>query len=202
MTTYVLCSIFNEADALKRMWASVQATIPGEVVLVVVDGRFADYDAEEDFSTDGTAEFAKTNGHYLAVVDYECEKRTIGLELIDTLAEPGDWVLVMDADETLTSFFAWPRRVGYISFTRKTHREVTYGRCRLYAWEPGLEFKGRHYDLFDASGQLVASLEDAPQFDVCGVGDHYEKPRTPEKVAYYRVLREREGHPADGRVSV
>lgn len=192
MTTYVLCCAYQEADNLKRMWESVQATIPGEVVLVVVDGRFTDIGYQEDFSTDGTKEYAQAQGHHLPVVDYECEKRTAGLAFIDTLAVDGDWVLNMDADETLTKFVGWPQRVGYISFTRKTAIEIPYGRCRLYRWEPGLAFKHRHYDLYDRNGELVASLEDAPDFQVVGFGDHYEKPRTPEKRDYYIRLHERE----------
>lgn len=193
MTTYVLSCVFNEADALARMWESVQI-VPGEVVLVVVDGRYTDFDSQEDFSTDGTKEFAQHNGHFVPVTDYECEKRTAGLRFIDTLAKEGDWVLNLDADETLTRFFAWPQRVGYIEFTRKTALPVVYGRCRLYKWEPGLEFRHRHYDLY-LGDELVASLEDAPDYQVVGTGDHFEKPRTKEKQAYFTLLREREGHP-------
>lgn len=193
--TYVLCSCFNEGPALERMWESVKTHIPGEVVLVVVDGRFTDIDYQEDFSSDSTKDFAHRNGHYIALVDYECEKRTAGLEFIDSLATDGDFVLNMDADETITSFLGWPERVGSFSFDRKSGLPVTYGRCRLYRWEPGLAFKGRHYDLYDRNGELVASLEDAPDFSVVGTGDHFEKPRTPEKIAYYKRLRQREASP-------
>lgn len=193
--TFVLCSILNEREALERMWESVRTHIPGAVQLVVVDGRFTDFDATEDFSTDGTKEYAQAHGHYLQVVDYECEKRSAGLRYIDSLANDGDFVLVMDADETLTGFMGFPSKVGYISFERKRGLPVTYGRCRMYRWEPGLYFKGRHYDIFRANGELLASLEDAPEFDVVGTGNHYEKPRTEAKVDYYRTLREREGSP-------
>lgn len=195
-TTFVLCSCFNEAPALARMWASVQTHIPGEVVLVVVDGRYADFDAQEDFSSDGTREFAQAVGHYVPVVDYECEKRSAGLRYIDTLAKEGDWVLNLDADETITGMFGWPERVGRFTFTRKTNLPVDYDRCRLYRWEPGLEFKHRHYDLYDLDGELVASLADAPSFDVIGTGDHFEKKRTPEKQDYFTRLRQRETPPS------
>lgn len=195
MKTFVACCVYQEAEALARMWDSVTSTIQGEVILVAVDGRFIDYDAQDDFSTDGTKEFAKAHGHYLQVVDYECEKRTAGLRFIDSLASDGDYVLNLDADETLTKLYRFPKRVGYIEFTRMTPLKVTYGRCRLYRWEPGLEFRHRHYDLYSGD-DLVASLEDAPSFDVVGTGNHYEKPRTKEKRDYYTRLREREGHPA------
>lgn len=197
MTCFILCSVLNERAALERMWSSVQTHIPGEVILVAVDGRFLDFDAPEDLSTDGTREFALEHGYLIDSVDYECEKRTAGLRFIDTLASDGDWVLNLDADEAITSMHSWPERVGRFTFTRRTRHEVFYDRCRLYRWEPGLHFEHRHYDLYSADGELVASLDSAPEYQVVGTGDHFEKPRTPEKQRYYNVLREREGHPAE-----
>lgn len=193
---YTLFNVYNELGNLKRAVASVDEVMgpKTEVHHVFIDGRYPDYKADSEFSTDGTLEFCETTGTLLKVSDYECEKRTAGLRYIDTQASDGDWVLYLDADETITSFFAWPKRVGYFSFTRRTHRPVVYGRCRLYRWEPGLEFKHRHYDLYDGQGVLVASLESAPDFQPVGRGDHFEKPRTKEKQDYYVGLRQREGH--------
>ena len=200
MRTFILANCYNEIDNLPRMWESVQANL-GEVVLVAVDGKYPDYDAPDDLSTDGTRDYARAEGYLITSTGYECDKRTAGLQFIDTLAEDGDWVLVMDADETLTSIFGWPQRVGYIAFTRHSRPEVTYGRCRLYKWEPGLEFKHRHYDLYDASGELVSSLEDAPDFQPVGTGIHYDKSHSPARIKtkkdYYTQLRKRERHPAE-----
>lgn len=188
----MLCNVLNEAEGLARMWESVKEHIPAESVLVCVDGKYPDFPGNDDFSTDSTKDFAEANGHYLPVSDYECEKRTAGLRHIDTLACEGDFVLYLDADETITKFIAWPQRVGYISFTRKKRIEATYGRCRLYRWEKGLAFRNRHYELVDACGSLVAALENAPDYQDFALGDHYEKPRTKAKQDYYKILSERE----------
>jgi hypothetical protein len=203
MTVHVVYNVYQEIGNLPRSIRSVREVF-GDASFVFVDGRYPDYPEGPLFSTDGTKEIAETVGHYMAVSDYECEKRTAGLRYIDDHAEDGDWVLVLDADETITSRFAWPKRVGYFSFTRNSNPQVTYGRCRLFAWEPGLHFKDRHYDLYDADGQLVSSLEDAPDFDCIGTGVHYDDSHDPDrrkvKRDYYRVLREREGHPAAVKV--
>jgi hypothetical protein len=198
---HVLWNVYNEASNLPRaVSAAERALAPKEVRHVFIDGRYPDYPAGRgDFSSDGTREIAEVVGTLLEVADYECEKRTAGLRHIDTVAEDGDFVLVLDADEELTSVFGWPDRVGSFMFTRASRPEVTYGRCRLYRWEPGLEFKHRHYDLYSSDGVLVSSLEDAPDFQLIGHGIHHNDSHGPErtkvKEAYYRELRERESSP-------
>lgn len=201
MKTFVVWNVFEEAGNLPRAMDSVELHIGprAEVVHVCIDGRYPDFDAPREFSMDGTRDIALERGILLDCYNYECEKRTFGLSHIDTLAEDGDWVLVQDADEELTSIFGWPQRVGSIQYTRES-RPVTYGRCRLYRWEPGLHFKHRHYDLYDKDGNLVSSLEDAPDFQVIGSGIHRDLAHDPlrkqVKKAYYTRLRERESHPS------
>lgn len=202
MTVFALYSVYNEAKNLPRAMDSVERVMVDRgVVHVTVDGKYPDFEGETDFSSDGTQDIAKDRGHVLPVSDYECEKRTAGLEFIDALAQDGDYVLVLDADEELTGLFAWPEVVGSFTFTRTAGVIVDYGRCRLYRWEPGLEFKGRHYDLYRANGELYASLEDAPTFDVVGSGLHHngshDSTRVLRKKAYYTLLRQRETHPAE-----
>lgn len=197
---FALYNVFEEADNLPRAMDSVDAQFD-EVVHVTVDGRYPDFPADHDYSLDGTREIGLRRGELLVCLDYECEKRSFGLRHIDTLAQDGDWVLSLDADEELTAVFGWPTRVGSFSFSRASRPVVTYGRCRLYRWEPGLHFSGRHYDLYDRNGVLVSSLEDAPDYQVIGTGIHHDNAHGPErralKTPYYRVLREREGHPSE-----
>ena len=202
---FTLFNVFEERHNLERAVASVDQVFGHrcDVAHVFIDGAYPEWRSPHRLSEDGTREFAFSKGHLIEAPDTdECEKRTLGLRYIDTVAFDGDWVLYLDADETITSFFAWPVRVGYFSFTRKTHREIDYGRCRLYRWEPGLEFKHRHYDLYDRNGELVSSLEDAPDYQTVGTGDHFEKPRTKVKNDYFRILREREGHFSEPRAVV
>jgi glycosyltransferase involved in cell wall biosynthesis len=196
---HVLCNVYNEARTLPRMVESCRSVFEPEreVSFIFVDGRYPDWPGEGEFSTDDTEAVARRYGTYLPVHDYECEKRTAGLAYIDAVADEGDYVLYLDADETITSLFAWPERVGRFTFNRRTRTPLPYDRCRLYRWEPGLEFKHRHYDLYSADGELVASLDSAPDFQVVGTGDHFEKPRTPEKDAYFHILRAREKSPTE-----
>lgn len=192
MTLYVVWNVLDEMPNLPRSVASVLTHVPDSVP-VVVDGRYPDYDSPHEFSTDGTREYAQSIGHLVDCADYECEKRTAGLQYIASLAEEGDFVLVLDADEEITGWFGWPDKVGEISFTRES-RAVTYGRSRIYRWEPGLHFKHKHYLLFDSSGQKVAGLEG--DGTVCALGVHRNKAHSKErfhvKRDYYRRLSARE----------
>lgn len=191
---FCLTNVYNGMDGLERMWASVRRFYP-DSELICIDGKYPDYPGTNEVSTDGTRIWVREHGHLIDCIDYEVEKRNAGLRYIDSEASDGDWVLVLDHDEELASVTSWPKRVGYFSFTRMTPRRVEYGRCRLYAWEPGLEFRHRHYDLYSGD-ELVASLEDAPDYQCVGAGNHYETfPRPKAKQDYYQRLREREGSP-------
>lgn len=201
MTVFAIYNVLDEVTNLPRAMDSVEENFDA-VVHVVVDGKYPDYEGDSDVSTDGTRDIARDRGILITCIDYECEKRTAALRWIDDHAEDGDFALYLDADEEITQRFAMPRRVGYFSFSRASSG-VTYGRCRLYRWELGLEFKHRHYELYDSKGELVSSLEDAPQFDTVGFGIHHDtshdEARARVKRAYYKELREREGHPAAAR---
>lgn len=202
MTVWSLYNVFNEAANLPRAMASVEANWPA-VVHVTVDGKYPDFCGDSDISTDDTRAIAEAKGFLVTCIDYECEKRTAGLRFIDDNAVDGDYVLVLDADEEITQVFGTPAKVGSFSFTRESRPEVTYGRCRLFAWEPGMHFKGRHYDLYRSDGELLASLEDAPEFQTIGFGIHHDASHDPDRTLlkrdYYKRLRQREGHPAGRR---
>ena len=196
-TIWALYSVFNEVNNLPRAMDSVDELFD-DVTHVTVDGRYPDFPGEDEFSTDGTRDIAWRRGELLLCHDYECEKRTAGLRYIDTVAKDGDWVLVLDADETLTELWRMPEgRVGKFDFTR-TSDGRDYGRNRLYRWEPGLHFKHRHYDLYDKDEVLVATLEDGGH-ELIGSGIHYDESHSPvrmkDKRTYYKVLRQREGSP-------
>lgn len=193
MTTYCLVNAFQEADNLPIAWDSVQKVIP-DSVLVVVDGKYPDFPGALDVSSDGTRDYARSHGFLVDSIDYECAKRTAGLRFIDEHAVDGDYVLYLDADETLRTLPALPERVGILSFTRDSDGQ-TYNRARLYRWEPGLEFKGRHYDLY-RNGSLYASLDTAPESRMVGTGTHrdtsHSAERQADKTRYYSGLTERE----------
>lgn len=204
MTVWALWNVYQEANNLPRSINSVREVF-GDVSCVFVDGKYPDYPEGPEFSTDATHEIARANGTLLTVADYECEKRTAGLSHIDSVAKDGDWVLVLDADETITEKWGWPEKVGKFDFVRLSDG-VEYGRCRLYRWEQGLHFKGRHYDCYRANGELLSSLEDAPSYDLIGAGIHYDESHNPTRMAhkraYYAILRQRENHPSEAANAV
>lgn len=202
MTLWTILNIFEERRNLPRCLSSIGDAFFARPEVeyinhVFVDGAYADYDSPNRLSEDGTHEYAHQHGHLILKPDVsECAKRNAALEFIDTVARDGDYLLYLDADETITEIFTWPQRVGIISFQRASRREVEYDRCRLYRWEPGLNFQGRHYKLHDASGELVAGLGTAPEGEPCGFGVHYDlshdRDRVKIKRAYYKVLSAQE----------
>lgn len=196
MTVHVLFNVYMEGENLPRSIQSVRDVIGPDVTFTFVDGRYPDFPGESDHSTDATEAIARDNGYYLPIAEHECEKRTAGLAFIDSFANPGDWVLYLDADETINTFSGFPEaRVGKFDFIRTSDKRE-YGRCRLYRWESGMSFLGRHYDLFSASGQHLAGLADAPEYEVVGSGVHHDDSHDAERVrakrTYYPLLRLRE----------
>lgn len=196
MTLFVLWNVFDEMANLPSAVESVAQALPArDITHVFVDGAYPSYPSDYQASQDGTVGFCRDSGIYILRPFEECEKRSHALRTIDCFAKEGDFVLVLDADEEITSIFCWPP-VGTIDFTRDSDG-VSYGRARLFAWEPGLEFRERHYDLYRADGTLLASLSGPGE--ACGFGVHHDqshsKDRDEQKRAYYKLLREREGHP-------
>lgn len=193
---WVIYNVFEEAHNLPRSIESVKTFLPGSA-FVFADGAYPNWESDSRLSEDGTKEIAEKEGFYLPLPDVdECGKRTAALRFIDERARQGDWVLVLDADETITSIFGQAKRVGSIEFTRTSGVIVSYGRCRLYRWEPGLYFAGKHYLLWDANGELVSSLEDAPDYQLVGTGLHFNDAHSKERFAikktYYADLRKQE----------
>lgn len=189
---YVLLNVYDEAPNIPIAVNSVLTHITGrEVIPVFVDGKYPDYEGEHDLSTDGTRDLAAQLGVLTDCIDYECAKRTHGLRVIDTMAEPGDHILYLDADEEITGMFGWPSDIGIIAFNRE-HGNVVYDRARLYPWEPDLEFKRRHYELWKGD-EFIADLGTAGptrRADVVGLGIHHNQAHDPvrfaRKRAYYR----------------
>lgn len=193
---FVLLNVFEEAPILTKTLVRAHLAIPGRKVFVFVDGSYPDWPTGAHPSRDHTPAIADHWGMLVTAPLDECAKRTAGLAAIDHCAHEGDWVLVLDADEELVDItLPDTARVGIITFTRDSD-DQTYERARLYRWEKGLAFAGRHYQLHDAHGRLVAGLDRALDSAAAGTGVHHDTGRTPEreqaKALYYRVLQDRE----------
>lgn len=93
----VAVSIFNSLDELKRMISSVQKHVK---YIIVVDGKFRDFDYQSDLSTDGSRELLQSFDNVM-LIDApnlrEVEKRQVYLDKTKELDI--DLLLVMDSDE-------------------------------------------------------------------------------------------------------
>jgi len=201
MRFWVIWNVWEEMKNLPRAVDSVARALPAQKIEhVFIDGKYPSFAGNHLLSRDGTRGFCQDSGWLLNATLEECEKRSKGLRFVDQYAKDGDYVLVLDADEEITTIYRFPKRVGLITFEREDGM-VTYDRARLYKWEPGLIFLHRHYDLYDGKGELVASLDSAPEAEPCGQGIHHhkshDKQRVEAKRAYYKALREKEGHPSE-----
>lgn len=108
----------------------------------------------------------------------EIEKRTHMFRLADTVCEPGDWLLVIDADELVRSAFGFDlealddvdvatsmllQRIDPLG-TRQSARaagnfdwdHTSRSTIRnLFRWTPGITVEGRHYRYQTADGRLL-----------------------------------------------
>lgn len=92
----------------------------------------------------------------------ECEKRSYGFRLAETIAVPGeDWYFLMDADQVITT----PGNLAALETAGEDVAEAlfyergAYGggglfpvRC-IFRAEPGLHVTGRHYDYLTGDGR-------------------------------------------------
>jgi len=199
---WVLCSVFNEAEHLVQTVPATLAALPTEARYVFIDGKYPEFPATDKLSVDPTAEFARAHGDYLAMPVDEVTKRSAGLAYIEQYATQEDWVLVLDADEVITSLrLPEMPTVGTVAF-RRVSDGYQYPRARLFYFVPGLRFWQKHYDLcqFTQEGvKPIATLTEAVNGladELCGTGIHYDTRRGLEreraKANYYGWLQEHE----------
>ena len=93
----VASMIFNSLDEFKRMMSSVGNNAK---YIIIVDGKFRDFDYSSDLSTDGSREFAQSFDNVI-LIDApnlrEVDKRQIYLDKTKELDI--DLLLVLDSDE-------------------------------------------------------------------------------------------------------
>lgn len=86
----------------------------------------------------------------------EVEKRTLGFRLAETVAEPGDWYFVIDADELVDHAFGVEETLARSSEdVASIALDNTQGVRRLYRATPGIHCKTTHYEFFTAGGQSL-----------------------------------------------
>lgn len=187
---WCLWNVYSE-PGLPQMVEAADRALPARAH-VFVDGKYPAYPGDSELSEDGTAEFCRDAGVYVAAPVDECAKRSAGLREIDARAADGDWVLVLDADEQLLSLALPETDIGVVSFARVSDAE-TYRRARLYRWRPGYEFRHRHYDLYLGDTHVATLERGIGGSSLVGVGIHHDvRPaeRDRAKRIYYRHLAE------------
>lgn len=171
--------------------------------VVAVDGRYADFPGEMDYSNDGTVEYLMDldKCHVIFASGLkEVEKRNLYL-----VGSEGDWYIMMDADEEWVGppFSPDPQLDAYVTNHKREYPIHEMDRVRLFKHVPGLHYAGKHYWLRDARNRTVALVGKVGKSyrweklkDHRGYIQHHELKRPPErqraKNAYYGILRKRE----------
>ena len=190
----VACYItFNDIETIQTSIESIYNQVDR---IVVVDGRFTDFDWPADHSTDGTIEYLQTLAKVelsLAQPTTEPQKRSQYL----TPLHDGDTVLNLDGDEELVGQLL-PLETdvcGIRIFDRNDHNgKLRY--CRHFIYREGMHYDKKHYLLKDAQGKLVASLKRVGEYtsvinkQIYLINNSYARSaaRNKAKTKYYRTL--------------
>ena len=137
----------------------------------------------------------------------EVQKRTALFRMADAIAQPGDWLLMWDADEIATNptdirrrLAATPEDVAELTFTQEERDEDrTISRApirKLFRWQPGIRLDTNHFTYKTQDGRSLwgqRDLEPAADFtDI--VLEHRTNFRPParhrQQHAYYKRRQE------------
>jgi len=189
---------YNDIETIQESVESIENKIDR---IIAVDGRFKDFEGEQEISTDGTLTYLyeKDNieTHLLTGVD-EVAKRNWFLNFV----KDGDLCLIIDADEILVGEIPeLETDIGQIDIfeynDRRRHRRYN----RFFRFRDGVHFYGKHYLMLDKDGDMFTTLENKPEKYTCRKVDefsliHKGKLRTDkrelQKKKYYKILQQRE----------
>lgn len=162
-TRVVAClNVWNDLGALQQSVKTWKSYVDH---VIAVDGS---YDTlGDECSSDGTREFLRDTFESLEIVDApglsQCAKRTTYLDH----GKPGDYLFVVDADEHVANgavLCDLPRLdVGWIRVQSPIYTRE-YGQPRLFRWQPGLTYAGRHHWMYVGSRLLCTHQYGGPGF--------------------------------------
>jgi len=181
-------NIYNERENLPRCIEALRER--GIFSIIVVDGVYRGYPHPEgrEHSTDGTWEWLGLHGEAMGLLvagppeggwPGQEIKRTKYLRLADTITEPGDWLLQVDADEFLVEDEPEPNmrgwRVREFLENLPPHIEACWVHMydvfrdrpmvprgyypKLLRWQPGLFYGREHWDVLTPNGQRLWRLD-------------------------------------------
>jgi glycosyltransferase involved in cell wall biosynthesis len=162
----VVClNVWNDLPALRCTLPTWYAAADA---VVAVDGCYASAGCAEGPSTDGTLAFLATLSKVTilpapdgAPWPDQITKRNAYL----TAGQPGDLLLVVDADEQLEGLAVFDRHlaldVGWLTVRSPLYRRP-YSQPRAFAWRPGLRYAGRHHWLYVGTRLLTTHQHGGP----------------------------------------
>lgn len=147
-------NVWNDLPALRQTLPTWYEHVDA---VIAVDGSYPETD-HPPLSTDGTREYLRTMGK-VTLIDKghasQFEKRNAYLNA----CRQGDLLFVVDADESVTGADALRQcpwmDVGWVRVTSPLYKHE-YGQPRVFRWQPGLEYRGRHHWLY-AGAHLLAT---------------------------------------------
>ena len=128
---YVSVSVYDDGDLLTGCLDRIRDVLP-EATVDVVDGRYETWPAENDNSTDQTAEVARerADGYYPdGPYPDEQHKHLRRLQL----APEGEWALFIDADERLERFDADALEQG-AAYRPRIFNALVYSQTPISYW--------------------------------------------------------------------
>jgi len=132
--------------------------------LVVIDGRYKDFEGPKPYSSDGTLDWLldfevknKDRMHLLVASGYyEVQKRNLYFNYL----EDGDICLNIDADEVLiTDLPKLEADIGIIRIGEEGHRRRHRRTIRYFRYRDGLHYWGQHKLILDSGGRTFAWLD-------------------------------------------
>lgn len=158
MRLIFVMNVFNEATYIEKAISSIHE-VADEIW--VFDGAYKQYPHNEPYSTDGTLDIARK---FPKVKVFECvedwenqiEKRTAMFKE----GQPGDYFFKLDGDE----YVANPEiirehlngDVGWV-WTLANLYDKPIMTARIFKWQEGLHYAGRHHWLYNGKKQFVTS---------------------------------------------
>lgn len=158
MRLIVLMNVFNEADHIAKAIESVHE-VADEIW--VFDGAYKNYPHKKPYSTDGTLEIAKK---YPKVKIYKCKKawdsQIVKRSAMFKDGKEGDYFLKLDGDEYIANPEVIRDNLDYDvgwCWTLSNIYPRPYKTARIFKYQEGLHYAGRHHWLYNGNNVFVTS---------------------------------------------
>ena len=154
-------NFFNDVSALKQ---SVPTYYDYVDKIVAIDGAYDGFPVDKPYSTDGSIQYLESLGKVKLITtetfwEDQCIKRSEYFKH----GKQGDIFFIVDADEyvenpeVLKSLGSFD--VGWVAIKSPLYKGI-YKEPRLFAYDKGLHYAGRHHWIYDSKGDLVASHQE------------------------------------------